>query len=75
MQRNIFKPTIGNKNLHEISNNKGVRVVNFARYRDVVAQSTMFLIAIFVRTTEPLLRETQSVGSCFYRQKMALKYT
>jgi hypothetical protein len=26
----IFKPTIGNKSLHEISNNNGVRAVNFA---------------------------------------------
>jgi hypothetical protein len=26
----IFKPTIGNESLHEISNDNGVRVVNFA---------------------------------------------
>jgi hypothetical protein len=29
----IFKPTIGNESLHEISNDNGVRVVNWATYR------------------------------------------
>jgi exonuclease III len=29
-REDIFKPTIGNENLHEISNDNGVRVVNFA---------------------------------------------
>jgi hypothetical protein len=28
-RENIFKPTIGNESLHEISNNNGVTVVNF----------------------------------------------
>jgi hypothetical protein len=28
-RENIFKPTIGNENLHEISNDNGVRVVDF----------------------------------------------
>jgi hypothetical protein len=27
---NIFKPTVGNEHLHEISNDNGVRVANFA---------------------------------------------
>jgi exonuclease III len=30
-KEDIFKPTIGNEGLHEISTNNGVRVVNFAR--------------------------------------------
>jgi hypothetical protein len=38
---NIFKPTIGNESLHEISNNNGVRVVNFATSKNFV-KSTMF---------------------------------
>jgi hypothetical protein len=29
-RKDIFKPTVGNKSLHEISNDNGVRVVNFA---------------------------------------------
>jgi hypothetical protein len=38
----IFKPTIGNESLHEISNNNGVRVVNFATYKNLIVKSTMF---------------------------------
>jgi hypothetical protein len=41
-RENIFKPTIGNENLHEISNDNGVRVVNFATYKNLVVKSTMF---------------------------------
>jgi hypothetical protein len=29
-KEDIFKPTIGNESLHEISNDNGVRLVNFA---------------------------------------------
>jgi hypothetical protein len=29
-REDIFKPTIGNESLHEISNDNGVRLVNFA---------------------------------------------
>jgi hypothetical protein len=29
-KENIFRPTIGNESLHEISNDNGVRIVNFA---------------------------------------------
>jgi hypothetical protein len=29
-RENIFKPTIGNESLHQSSNDKGVRIVNFA---------------------------------------------
>ncbi|PNF35790.1 hypothetical protein B7P43_G11761 [Cryptotermes secundus] len=29
-REDIFKPTVGNESLHEISNDNGVRVVNFA---------------------------------------------
>jgi hypothetical protein len=28
-REDIFKPTTGNENLHEISNDSGVRIVNF----------------------------------------------
>jgi hypothetical protein len=31
----IFKPTIGNENLHKISNDNRVRLVNFATYKNV----------------------------------------
>jgi hypothetical protein len=32
-REDIFKPTIGNERLHEINNENGVRVVNYARYK------------------------------------------
>jgi hypothetical protein len=41
-RENIFKPTIGNENLHEISNNNGVRVVNFDTPINLVLKSTTF---------------------------------
>jgi hypothetical protein len=39
---NIFTPTIGNESLHEISNDNGVRGVNFAIYKNLVVKRTMF---------------------------------
>jgi hypothetical protein len=41
-REDIFKPTIGNESLHEISNDNGVRVVNFATSKNLVVRSTMF---------------------------------
>jgi hypothetical protein len=41
-RKNIFKPTIVNESLLEISNDNGVRVVNFAKSKDLVVKSTMF---------------------------------
>jgi hypothetical protein len=44
MQRwgeNIFKPTTGNDSLHKGSNYNGVRIVNFAKSKNLV-KSTMF---------------------------------
>jgi hypothetical protein len=40
-RENIFKPTIGNESLHEISNDNGVRIVNFATSKNLVVKSTM----------------------------------
>jgi hypothetical protein len=39
----ILKPTIGNESLHEISNDNGVRVVNFAVSKNITFKSTMLL--------------------------------
>jgi hypothetical protein len=38
----IFRPTIGNESLHEISNDNGVIIVNFATFKKLVVISTMF---------------------------------
>ena len=39
---NIFKPTIGNESLHQDSINNGIRIVNFARTKNIVVKSTLF---------------------------------
>jgi hypothetical protein len=41
-REDIYKPTIGNESLHEISNDNGVRVVSFATSKGLTAKSTMF---------------------------------
>jgi hypothetical protein len=41
-RENNFKPAIGNDSLHEISNDNGVRVVNFATSKNLAVKSTMF---------------------------------
>jgi len=38
----IFKPTIGQESLHQDSNDKGVRLVNFAASKNLAVKSTMF---------------------------------
>jgi hypothetical protein len=40
-RKNIFKPTIGNKSLDEISNDNGARLVNFATSKNFRVKSTM----------------------------------
>jgi CMP-2-keto-3-deoxyoctulosonic acid synthetase len=40
-RENIFKPTIGNDSLHEISNDNVVKVVNFATSKNLVVKRTM----------------------------------
>jgi hypothetical protein len=41
-KEDIFKLTIGNESSHEINNDNGVRVVNFATSKSLVVKSTMF---------------------------------
>jgi hypothetical protein len=38
----LFKPTIENESLHQDSNDNGVRIVNFAKSKNLVVKSTMF---------------------------------
>jgi hypothetical protein len=42
-REDIFKPTIRNESSHEISNDNGVRAINFATSKTLVVNSTMFL--------------------------------
>jgi len=41
-ERVFFKLTIGNENLHQDSNDNGVRIVNSATSKNLVAKSTIF---------------------------------
>jgi hypothetical protein len=41
-RKDIFKPTIGNESLHEISNDNGVRLVTFATLKNIRVKNTMF---------------------------------
>jgi hypothetical protein len=41
-REDIFKPTIGNESLHEISNDNEVRLVNFATSKNLRVKRTMF---------------------------------
>ena len=41
-RENIFKQTIGNESLHQDSNDNGLRIVNFAKSKNLVVKSTMF---------------------------------
>jgi hypothetical protein len=38
----IFELTFGNESLHEINNDNGVRVVNFATSKNLIVKSTLF---------------------------------
>jgi hypothetical protein len=49
-REDIFKPTIKNESLHEISNNYGVRVVNSYRPSSLLAQGS-FLLTLRNRKT------------------------
>jgi hypothetical protein len=41
-REDIFKPTTGNESFHEINNDNGVRLVNFARTKNLTVKSMMF---------------------------------
>ena len=41
-RENIFKPTIRNESLYQVSNNNGVKIVNFVTLKNLVVKGTMF---------------------------------
>jgi hypothetical protein len=59
-RENIFKPTIRNESLHEIINDNGVTIVNFATSKDLVVKITISLIEKFMNMPGPLLGETHT---------------
>ena len=55
-RENNFKPTIGQKSLHQNNNDNGVRLVNFATSKNLVVKSTIFPRRnIFINISGPLL--------------------
>jgi endonuclease/exonuclease/phosphatase family metal-dependent hydrolase len=56
-REDIFKPTIGNESSHEISNDNGVRVVNFATSINFVIKNTMFSYRSIHKYTWPFLMD------------------
>jgi hypothetical protein len=62
-REDIFKPTIGNENSHEISNDNGVRVVNFATSKNLVTKAPCCLIAASINTPAPLLMDRHTTRS------------
>jgi hypothetical protein len=41
-REDILKPAIENKNLHEINNDNGFRMVNFTTLKDIAVKNAMF---------------------------------
>jgi hypothetical protein len=55
-REDIFKLTIGNDSSHQISNDNGVKVVNFATSKNL-SKAPRSLITAFINTPGPLLTE------------------
>jgi hypothetical protein len=55
-REDIFKPTVGNEGLHDISNNNGVRVVNFTTFKDLYKIQCSHIV-IFINLLGHLLME------------------
>jgi hypothetical protein len=51
-REDIFKATLGKSDLHEISNHNGVRIVNFATFKNLTVKSKMKVILSFCILSE-----------------------
>jgi hypothetical protein len=56
----IFKPTVGNESLHEISNDNGVRVVNFVTSKNLSKAQCSHIIT-FINLLGHLLMERLTI--------------
>jgi hypothetical protein len=59
-REDIFKPTTGNDSLHEISNDNGVRAVNFATVINLSKVLCSHIIT-FINLLESLLMERRTI--------------
>jgi len=41
-RKDVFKPAVWNEGLHDIINDNGIRVVNFATSENLIVKSTLF---------------------------------
>jgi hypothetical protein len=57
----IFKPTTGNESLHEISNDNGVRVLNFATFKISLSKIQSSHIATFINILGHLQMGTPTI--------------
>jgi hypothetical protein len=73
----IFKATILNESLQEINNDNGVKVVNFATSKNLIAKSTTFPHCNIHKFTwtSPDGKTEQSNWPYFNRQDMTFKCT
>jgi hypothetical protein len=60
-RKDIFKPTVGNEGLHEISIDNRVRVASFAISKNLTVKRTMFPIVIFINLLGHLLTERLTI--------------
>jgi hypothetical protein len=74
-REDIFKPTIGNESLHEISNDNGVRAVNFAHPKILLSKVQCSHIIPFINLLGQLLMVRQPNCPYFDREEMEFKYT
>jgi hypothetical protein len=73
-REDILEPTTGKESPHEISNDKGVRVANFATSKNILVKVPCFHIMTFTNTTVPPLRKRPHQTRSD-RQETAFQYT
>jgi len=73
----IFKPKIENESLHEIRNDNGVRVVNFATSKNLYGKSTMFPHCNIRKytSTSPDGKTHSQINHILIDKKAAFKYS
>jgi hypothetical protein len=76
-RENTFKPIIGNESLNQDSNYNGVRIANFATYKNLVDKSTMFQHRNFHKYnwTSPDGQIHNQTDHRLIRQEMAFEHT
>jgi len=56
-RKDIFKRTVGNESLRQLSNGNGFRIVNFITPKNLVVKSTTFASRKFISTPAPYLMD------------------